>query len=185
MTGKLVAILAALMLSICPVILCANELEIAIGALSQDETLSDNADAIYSLRIGSGPRRPLSGETTFAYSPSEYFDVFFIEGNFNINLPVMPNIVPYVTLGPGTVIYVPKDKVENELDIALNTTVTFALNYGGGVRYFFNDSVGLRGDFRDHVVFNLEFETDPENPNVDIGNSHLIELALGLSVAFF
>jgi hypothetical protein len=165
----------------------AAELELHAGYLSQDEALGNDGSPIFGLRFGGGPRRLLSGETSLSYSPQEFFHLIFLEGDFSINVPVGHNIVPYVTVGPGTAFYIPKDKAESDLDIALNTSVNFSLNYGGGVRYFFNEFMGLRGDFRDHVVFSLDLDATAQSPEdvIDIGTVHLIEVSGGLTLAFF
>ncbi len=187
MKKALVVFTAAMILTAFPGGLSASELEIHAGYLSQDEALGDESTPILGLRFGSGPKTPLSGETSLSYSPQEFFHLIFLEGNLNINVPVGHNLVPYVTIGPGTAFYIPKDEAEDELQLALDTSINFSLNYGGGIRYFLNEFVALRGDFRDHVVFSLDLDTSPENVEdvIDIGTVHLVEVSGGLSIAFF
>ncbi|MFQ6104160.1 MAG: hypothetical protein ACE5OP_07680 [Candidatus Glassbacteria bacterium] len=176
----------------------AFELEGLVGTLTQEDELEDNRSPIYGLRFGGGARRLFTGETTIGYSPTEFFKVYLLVGNFDINIPV-DNIVPYFTIGTGTLIFVPEegatvldpdDPAAEAINVALNTKAKFSINYGGGVRYFLNDMLALRGDFRDHIIFDLGFDVaaaaeGDEEGVVDIGTSHAIELALGLSIVFF
>lgn len=165
------------------------ELEGFVGALSQDEALGDESSPLYGLRFGGGARKIITGETTLGYSPTEFMHVILLLGNFDVNIPFGDDVVPYLTVGTGTLIYVPKDEAEqgDELGIALGTQTQFSVNYGGGVRYFLSEALALRGDFRDNVVFDLNFDPaeGTENNPIDIGTSHLIELSLGLSFVFF
>lgn len=165
------------------------ELEGFVGALSQDKALADDSSPVYGLRLGGGARRVITGETTLGYSPTEFMHVVLLMGNLDVNIPFGNDVVPYLTVGTGTLIYIPKDEAEqgDELGIALGTQTQFALNYGGGVRYFLSEALALRGDFRDNIVFDLNFdaaEGTEDNP-IDIGTAHLIEVSLGLSFVFF
>jgi hypothetical protein len=167
----------------------AFEIEPFIGMLSQDEDLGDERSPLYGLRFGGGARRIVTGETTLGYSPTANMHVVMLMGNLDVNIPVDPDIVPFLTIGTGTFIYIPKDEVEqeDELGIALGTQTQFSINYGGGLRYFFNPTMALRGDFRDNVVFDLQFDAaeGTEDNEIDIGTAHLIEWSLGLSFVFF
>jgi len=175
--------------------LSAFELEGFAGVLTQKDELVDNKSPVYGLRFGGGARRLFSGETTIGYSPTENFKTFLLLGNFNINIPV-DQVIPYITIGTGTFIYVPEkgaalldpnDPTQQAIAIALTTRTRFSINYGGGVRYLINDYLALRGDFRDHIIFNLGFDTAAQTAEetIKIGTSHSVEMSLGLSLVFF
>ena len=175
--------------------LSAFELEGFAGMLTQTEELVDDRSPVYGLRFGGGARRMFTGETTIAYSPSENLKTFLLLGNFNINIPIN-EIIPYITVGTGTFIYVPEegaafldpdDPTQQAIGIALTTKASFSVNYGGGVRYMISDVLAVRGDFRDHIIFNLGFDTSAQTAEetIEIGTSHSIEMSLGLSLVFF
>jgi hypothetical protein len=190
-----VCIIAALSLGATAGVLQAFELEGFAGALTQRDVLNDTKSPVYGLRFGGGGKHLFSGETTFGYSPTQDIKVFLILGNFDINIPV-GNVIPYLTIGTGTFIYVPRkgaeilnpdNQTEEAIAIALTTKPRFSLNYGGGVRYLVNDMLALRGDFRDHIIFDLGFDTQAQTAEeaVKIGTSHSVEVSLGLSLMFF
>ncbi len=175
--------------------LTAFELEGFGGALTQRDALEGGSNPLFGLRFGGGGRRIVSGETTLAYSPTDQFKVILLLGNFDINIPI-DKVIPYVTFGTGTFIYLPQegaqipDPDDPSTFIAIaNTKTKFSVNYGGGVRYLLNDMVALRGDFRDHIIFDLGFDVNPDAESaedvIDIGTSHSIEASLGLSILFF
>ena len=171
----------------------AFEMEGYAGYYRFDSTVEDKAavDAdnipIFGLRFGSGARQIFSGETTIGYGPMDDIRIFLIMGNFLINIPV-ETVIPYVTVGSGTTIFMPKD-IANEVDLLLNTSTKFTLNYGGGFRYAMNDFLALRFDFRDYVTFGLDFDTevvdtgDPADA-IDVGTIHNTVIAGGLSLTF-
>lgn len=171
----------------------AFELEGYAGYYRFDSTVEEKAavDAdnipIFGLRFGSGARQIFSGETTIGYGPMDDIRIFLIMGNFLVNIPV-ETVIPYLTVGSGTTIFMPKD-IANEVDLLLNTSTKFTLNYGGGFRYAMNDFMALRFDFRDYVTFGLDFDTevvetgDPSDA-IDVGTIHNTVLAGGLSLTF-
>jgi hypothetical protein len=170
------------------------ELEGYAGLYHFDSSVEEKAqleadnNPVFGLRFGSGARNIFSGETTLGYAPMNDIRIFLLMGNFLVNIPV-DLVIPYLTLGTGTTIYLPRD-IQNEAKAILNTETKFTLNYGGGFRYFMNDLLALRVDFRDYVTFNLDFEVDNpdelEEPQdiIDVGTVHNTVVALGLSLVF-
>jgi hypothetical protein len=171
----------------------AFELEGYMGNYHFDSSVAEKAEIdtdntmIFGLRFGSGARQIFSGETTIGYGPMEDIRIILLMGNFLINIPV-DEVIPYVTVGSGTTIFLPKD-VANEAELLLDTATQFTLNYGGGLRYTLNNFVALRFDFRDYVTFGLDFDTeaavDGEPTEViDVGTIHNTVFAGGLSLIF-
>jgi len=80
----------------------------------------------------------------------------------------------FLSAGPGVAICDP-DGMDAESD--------FALNYGAGGRYFFNQRIGVRGDVRMHQVMNSMGHTRRERL-VEPVDSDLfaLELSIGVSV---
>jgi hypothetical protein len=153
------------------------------GSLAE-EFQGDNAP-VFGVRFGSGARQIVSGETTIGYGPGDDMNILLLMGNFLINIPVDP-VVPFVTLGTGTTIYLPADAATAK-EIALDTETKFTLNYGGGFRYFLNGLVAARLDVRDYITFDLDFnEKDAvsgQNP-IDVGTIHNMVISGGLSLVF-
>ena len=191
MRVALLLLLVSVILVLVPDRARAFELEGYAGFYRYDGSLAEEFEAdnspIFGLRFGSGARQILSGETTIAYGPADDIRILLLMGNFLINIPVDP-VIPYVTIGTGTTIYLPKD-VENATGLILDSTTNFTLNYGGGFRYFVSPLLALRFDIRDYVTFDLDFdvaEADPDNPinAVSVGTIHNTEIAGGLSLVF-
>ncbi len=166
------------------------ELEGYAGFYRYDGSMADEFKAdsspIFGARFGSGARQIISGETTIAYGPAEDIRIILLMGNFLINVPV-DLVVPYVTLGTGTTIYLPDDVATVE-DVALDSEVKFTLNYGGGFRYFLNNILAVRFDVRDYVTFDLGFDPKEaatgQSMGIDLGTIHNMVVAGGLSLTF-
>jgi hypothetical protein len=140
---------------------------------------------IYGIRFGSGARQILSGETTLGYGPAKDMRILLLMGNFLVNIPV-DLVIPYVTLGTGTTIYLPKH-LSTPQDLVLNTQTKFTLNYGGGFRYVLNPMLAARFDFRDYVTFDLDFDVKDAaagQTGISVGTIHNTVIAGGLSLTF-
>ena len=168
---------------------CAFELEGFGGFYRYDDSLADefqgNNAPVFGVRFGSGARQIFSGETTLGYGPGDDINILLLMGNFLINIPVEP-VVPFVTLGTGTTIYLPSD-LSTTKSLVLDTETKFTLNYGGGFRYFLNNLVAARLDVRDYITFDLDFnEKDAvsgQNP-IDVGTIHNMVISGGLGIVF-
>jgi len=166
------------------------ELEGYGGYYRYDSSLAGKFQAdnspIFGLRFGSGARQILSGETTIGYGPADDINIILLMGNFLINIPV-DLVIPYVTLGTGTTIFLPDDSANAE-DLIFNTRTQFTLNYGGGFRYFLDDLLAIRIDMRDYVTFDLDFDAEDavtgESSGVSVGTIHNTVIAGGLSLVF-
>jgi hypothetical protein len=169
----------------------AFELEGYGGFYRYDNSLSEHFKAdsspIFGIRFGSGAHQILSGETTIGYGPAKDNRIVLLMGNFLINIPTTL-VIPYLTLGTGTTIYLPKD-VSRPDSLLLDTETKFTLNYGGGFRYFLNNLIAARFDVRDYVTFDLNFSaTDAASGNptdaVKVGTIHNMVIGGGLSLVF-
>ena len=191
--ASLIALLAGL-IGLSAGSLGAFELEGYAGYYRFDSSVADKAEVnadnipILGLRFGSGAHQIFSGETTIGYGPTDDIRVILLMGNFLVNIPV-ETVIPYVTLGTGTTIFLPRD-VANAQNLLLETETKFTLNYGGGFRYGLNEIMALRFDFRDYVTFDLGFDTKaavegeaPANA-IDVGTVHDTVIAGGLSLTF-
>jgi len=151
----------------------------------QTEVDADNTP-IFGLRFGSGAHQIISGETTIGYGPTNDIRILLLMGNFLINIPA-DLVIPYLTLGTGTTIYLPKD-VENAEGLVLDTETKFTLNYGGGFRYFLSDILAVRIDFRDYVTFGLDFDASEaatgESSGISVGTIHNTVIGGGLGLIF-
>jgi hypothetical protein len=185
-------LLTTCMLALAPRTGHSFELEGFAGYYRYDESLASRFEAdsspIFGLRFGSGAQQIISGETTFGFGPAKDMNIILIMGNFLINIPV-DRVVPFVTLGTGTTIYLPEDITEPTLERILDTETKLSFNYGGGARYFLNDIVAARFDVRDYVTFDLDFnpsaaaDGDPTEV-VDVGTIHNMVVSGGLSIVF-
>ncbi len=161
------------------------ELEGHGGFYRYDKALARGFQAddspVFGLRFGSAARRIFSGETTVAYGPADDMKIILLMGNILLNVSI-GDAVPFLTLGTGTTIFVP-DRVDENLD----TETRFTMNYGGGLRYFVRDSIALRCDARDNVVFDLDFgpgQGGGGGGGISVGTIHNLVVGGGVSVLF-
>ena len=130
------------------------------GGYSFDGTQMIETNPVYGLRLGYDATKNLAIEGVFAYVATEAtrfdqkLDVYSYRLDLLYNLMPDRKLAPYLAMGAGGATKDP----ENGKGY---TDVTF--NFGGGVKYFFTESVALRGDvrqllvFADHTVYNWEY----------------------------
>jgi opacity protein-like surface antigen len=122
--------------------------ESAPGAI---QTINSTSFGVYGGRIGHG--HIFGGEHTFAYSPN-FIDVgtktFIYNSNVILQAP-LPVIRPYGTAGLGLM------HISSENTSLVLSGTKFALNYGGGVKFFPAGPVGMRVDVRGYSVPSTEF----------------------------
>jgi len=106
--------------------------------------------------------------------PGRNVNVFLLEAVFGYNFFLSQRFDAFLSVGPGIAICSP-DGLDAETD--------FALNYGVGGRYFFNNRIGVRGDIRMHQIMNAMGDTRSEIL-ADPGQQDLwaLELSIGVSV---
>ncbi|RJP82740.1 MAG: outer membrane beta-barrel domain-containing protein [Desulfobacteraceae bacterium] len=71
-----------------------------------------------------------------------------MEGLYHFTSGNHPDLVPYLGAGLGGFNFSPDE---------WSGDAGMFVNYGGGVKYFFNDTVGLRGDIRHIISFNDQY----------------------------
>jgi outer membrane beta-barrel protein len=99
-------------------------------------------------------------------------------GQFNI----------YLTLGAGVNGLELKNATTQDEPIDLVNPVQFTTNFGGGIRIYFNDYIGIKLEFRDYVMPLIVRKSDFPSGVVDQSSfdvSHLILAQLGLNIVFF
>jgi opacity protein-like surface antigen len=115
------------------------------------QTINSTSFGVFGGRIGHG--HIFGGEHTFAYSPN-FIDVgtkaFIYNSNVILQAP-LPVIRPYGTAGLGLM------HISGENNALVLSGTKFALNYGGGVKFFPAGPVGLRVDVRGYSVPSTEF----------------------------
>ena len=119
-------------------------------SLNLIRTINSTNFGVFGARISHG--HIFGGEHTFAYSPN-FIDVgtkaFIYNSNVILQAP-LPVIRPYGTVGIGLM------HISGENALVVSGT-KFALNYGGGVKFFPAGPVGLRVDVRGYSMPSTEF----------------------------
>ena len=119
-------------------------------SLNLIRTINSTSFGVFGTRISHG--HIFGGEHTFAYSPN-FIDVgtkaFIYNSNVILQAP-LPVIRPYGTVGIGLM------HISGENALVVSGT-KFALNYGGGVKFFPAGPVGLRVDVRGYSMPSTEF----------------------------
>jgi len=80
-------------------------------------------------------------------------NLYPISINAVLNLATKGALIPYGIVGPGLFVTVPTNTVGDE------SVTTVGLNFGGGIRYYFNDSFGIRFEAKQYVT-SVESERD-------------------------
>ncbi len=83
-----------------------------------------------------------SAEQVFGNTANLY--PFFF--NLAMNLTTRGRLFPYGTIGAGLLVTVPGDAIGSE------TVSTMALSFGGGMRYYFTPTVGIRLEGKQYVT---------------------------------
>lgn len=121
-----------------------------IGGYTFDGTQHALTRPVYGLRLGYDVTRNWGVEGVFDYVASETTQQRQDFRAYSYRLDVLYNfmpdrvLVPYLAVGGGGVTF--EDEADNE-----NTDATF--NFGGGVKYYITDSVAVRGDVRQILLF--------------------------------
>ena len=162
------------------------------GFLNFDGDLFIDRAPVFGLRWG--PQRGVfSGETVVAFSPGEEADVLLYHGDFLLNIPA-GETRPYVAVGIGGTRFIPAER--DVYGLFVDTRGAWALNYGGGLRYFVQDRVALRVDVRDFISFDfgapavenreeLERYREGQGEVEDfVDTVHTIEMSAGVVVSF-
>ena len=130
------------------------------GGYSFDGTQQIETKPVYGLRLGYDATKNLAVEGVFAYVATEAtrfdqkLDVYSYRLDLLYNLMPDKKLAPYLAMGGGLATKDPEQGISY-------TDMTF--NFGGGVKYFFTESIALRGDvrqllvFADHTVSNWEY----------------------------
>jgi hypothetical protein len=115
----------------------------------------------------------VGAEMALEYSPISAFDLGVanlgasmtnVMGNVVLQIPVTANFQPYGTVGYGAFIG------SAGLDPYFVARATIpALNFGGGAKFFFNESVGVRVDFRRFSLQAGDLLSDTQTPFGDVG----------------
>jgi opacity protein-like surface antigen len=126
----------------------------------------------------------IGGEFDFGYSPSFFGTsndfgsntVMDLMGNLIVGIPVGGTrgggVRPYFTVGAGLI----RTQIDGGTVFRVASSDNqFGWNIGGGVMGFFNDHVGLRGDFR----YFRAFTGDPLN-GLDLGSLNFSRLSIGV-----
>ena len=158
-----------------------------VGLLSFDDDLFMDSAPVFGLRWGP-QRRIFSGETAIGFSPGEHANVLLYHGDFILNIPA-GEARPYIAVGIGGTKFIPKDVY----DLFSNTRGKWALNYGGGLRYFVHERLALRVDLRDYVSFDFSAPQVDDLSQLEEGDIeiedfvdtvHTIEMSAGIVVSF-
>lgn len=112
-------------------------------------------------------------------NPSEAFEMptFLYGADLLYSWVVDPRADFFLSTGAGGITWSPDREGEDE-GVESNFRVTF----GAGVRYLIGSSVAVRGDVRDHIVFDQLADTARSLALVDRGNTNNLEGSLGVSV---
>ncbi len=111
-------------------------------------------------------------EANFMYSPAQHeflgpegagigssdVDAYYYNGNLVYNISPASRIVPYLTGGAGAVT-LRVDESDPDTSALSGSETKFAVNFGGGILFAFNERVGLRFDVRDYI-----YEVDELDP---------------------
>jgi len=74
-------------------------------------------------------------------------DQLAFSGNAILDFPLKSGLIPFATVGLGWARMEPQNRI-----VDLENVGAFDFNLGGGVKYFFNRSVGARFDLRFHLL---------------------------------
>ena len=134
------------------------------------ELWADYANANIEFRNSTSPTIP-----TYSFGSKNY--VFGLNPVFNFK-PRGSKVIPYVTVGPMGTEFTPTNLAENltkqPTNIALyhannlNSNLQAGINYGGGVKWHFNDHWGMRFDVRGLYSRNPTFGL-PNSPAITTG----------------
>lgn len=123
-----------------------------IGGYTFDGTQHLETGPVYGLRLGYDFTRNCAAEGVFAYVDTERSNAIEEMETFSYRLDLLYNFMPYNVLVPYLAVGGGETDIVNSLDHR-DSNATF--NFGGGLKYFFTDSIALRGDLRHLLVFGL------------------------------
>lgn len=121
-----------------------------VGAYSFDGTQHLQTEPIYGLRLGYDVTKNWAIEGVFAYTATsttqlhQSLDLYSYRLDMLYNFHPDNKVIPYLATGGGFAVKAPANAFSYN-------DVTF--NVGGGLKYFFTDSVAMRGDVRQLLVF--------------------------------
>ena len=115
---------------------------------AEDQQLDDNPNFHWGLGLGYNYDQNWGVEALFNYASTESMmgagDVTMMLYRVDALYHFLPEeqVVPYLALGVGAITFDP--------DMGSSDT-SYLINYGGGIKYFLNNMLALRGDVR-HVM---------------------------------
>lgn len=109
--------------------------------------------------------------------------VILAHGNLNYNF-MLPNskLVPFLTAGGGIANF----NVDNDDQIEEESETDGLVNFGGGLKLFLSETIAVRGDIRDHLIFASRPNQDPGQPDdeEDSETTSNFEISGGVSFNF-
>jgi hypothetical protein len=162
-------------------------LEAASSAATTINSFDPGTFGTFGLRFGGGS--VLGHEHTIGYTPNFLggdAKAVIYNSDILIQLP-LPKVKPYGTAGLGAIFsFGGGDGGQSAIS---NIGTRFALNYGGGIKIFPGEPVGVRFDIRGYAVpsvkFNLPLVGNPANTVVSSGETlNILEIGLGIVFRF-
>jgi OOP family OmpA-OmpF porin len=110
-------------------------------------------------------------------------NIYLAHANLNYNfLFNQSKLVPFLTAGGGLVNFNP----DNDDQIGNDSNTDGLVNFGGGLKLFLTETVGIRGDVRDHLIFHSIPNQDPDEPGdeKDAETTSNLEFSGGITFNF-